>query len=184
LTEQGGGPADVMAFWAEAGEEKWFRKNEAFDHLMQERFAALHAEAAAGRLADWAETPEGALALILLLDQFSRNMFRGKPQCFAQDAMAVEVAGKSLQAGFDRSVDPKLRSFFYMPFMHSESIGDQERCVALFHELTGSREGLKYALEHRKIIRRFGRFPHRNAILGRHTTPAEQSFLDGGGFSG
>lgn len=184
MTERGAGPADVMAFWAEAGEKKWFRKDEAFDRLMRERFAALHAAAAEGRLAEWEGTPEGSLALILLLDQFSRNMFRGDPHCFAQDAMAVAVARKSLEAGFDRQVEPRLRAFFYMPFMHSETIGDQERCVALFHALLGATEGLKYALEHRQIIRRFGRFPHRNAILGRHTTPAEQAFLDGGGFSG
>ncbi len=184
MTEETVGPSDVLTFWLDAGAEKWFKKDEAFDRLMQERFAATHAEAAAGRLTDWAETPDGALALILLLDQFSRNMFRGEPQCFAQDAMARALARKSLEAGFDRQVDARLRMFFYMPFMHSEAIGDQERCVALVHGLIGATDGLKHALEHAEIIRRFGRFPHRNAILGRHTTPAEQSFLDGGGFSG
>lgn len=184
MTEPAAGPADVVTFWREAGEKKWFEKDEAFDRVMQERFGATHADAAEGRLADWARTPEGALALILLLDQFSRNMYRGQPECFAQDAMARDIAQKALEAGFDRQVEPRLRMFFYMPFMHSEAIADQERCVLLFHELTGTLEGLKHAHEHAEIIRRFGRFPHRNAILGRHTTPAEQSFLDGGGFSG
>lgn len=183
MTDAVAGPADVLAFWREAGPEKWFKKDEAFDREMRERFAATHAEAAAAKLTDWANTAEGALALILLLDQFSRNMFRGQPQCFAQDAMAREIAEKALAAGFDRQVEPELRFFFYMPLMHSEAIGDQERCVALFHGVSGA-EGLKYAYEHAEIIRRFGRFPHRNAILGRHTTPAEQAFLDGGGFSG
>jgi uncharacterized protein (DUF924 family) len=184
LTERAASPGDIVAFWREAGEEKWFNKDEAFDRHIAERFAALHADAVAGRLADWAETPEGALALILLLDQFSRNLFRGKPQAFAQDAMAVDLARMSLDAGHDKSVDPTLRMFFCMPFMHSETIAAQRRCVCLFHRLVGATEGLKYALEHAEIIRRFGRFPHRNAILGRHTTPAERSFLDGGGFAG
>lgn len=182
MTESG--PADVVAFWRDAGEKKWFNKDEAFDRLIAERFAALHGEAAAGRLSHWGESAEGALALILLLDQFSRNLFRGAAHAFAQDKMAVDVARKALDAGFDREVDPQLRLFFYMPFMHSEAIADQARCVSLFHELIGATEGLKYALEHAEIIRRFGRFPHRNAVLGRHTTPAERSFLDGGGFAG
>jgi uncharacterized protein (DUF924 family) len=184
LTENAASPADIVAFWREAGEERWFKKDEAFDRDIAERFATVHADAARGRLADWADTPEGALALILLLDQFSRQLFRGKPQAFAQDGMAVDLARASVDAGHDRSVDPRLRMFFYMPFMHSETIADQQRCVCLFHRLVGATQGLKYALEHAEIIRRFGRFPHRNAILGRHTTPAEQSFLDGGGFAG
>lgn len=175
--------ADVVGFWRDGGEKKWFNKDEAFDREIAERFGALHAQATAGKLSGWADSPEGALALILLLDQFSRNLFRGTPQAFAQDAMALEVARKALDAGFERQVGPKLRLFFYMPFMHSEAIADQRRCVSLFHCLSGS-EGLKHAQEHEKIIRRFGRFPHRNALLGRHTSTAEQAFLDGGGFAG
>jgi uncharacterized protein (DUF924 family) len=176
-------PTDVVTFWRDAGQEKWFNKDEAFDREIADRFAALHGEAAAGKLSGWADSPEGALALILMLDQFSRNLFRGSPRAFAQDAMALEVARKSLDAGFDRKVEPELRMFFYMPFMHSEAIADQQRCVSLFHGLSGG-ETLKHAHEHEEIIRRFGRFPHRNAVLGRHTSAAEQSFLDGGGFAG
>jgi uncharacterized protein (DUF924 family) len=183
LTDKAAGPADVVAFWRDAGQKKWFNKDEAFDREIAERFGALHAEAAAGKLSDWAGSPEGALALILLLDQFSRNLFRGSPQTFAQDARALEVARESLDAGFDKEVEPELRMFFYMPFMHSEAIADQQRCVSLFHSLSGG-EALKHAHEHEQIIRRFGRFPHRNAVLGRHTSTAEQSFLDGGGFAG
>ncbi len=176
-------PAEVVAFWREAGPDRWFNRDDAFDRQIAERFAVTHAEAAAGRLSDWADTPEGALALIILLDQFSRQLYRGRPEAFAQDPMALALARRSIEAGYDWQCDPAIRSFFYLPFMHSEAIADQERCVLLFHRSSGF-EGLKYALEHREIIRRFGRFPHRNAILGRHTTPAEQSFLDGGGFAG
>jgi uncharacterized protein (DUF924 family) len=176
-------PRDVVSFWRDAGEDKWFKKNDDFDRALVERFAATHAEAAAGRLDHWAETAEGALALILVLDQFSRNMFRGDPKTFAQDRKALALARKALDAGFDRAVEPALRSFFYMPFMHAETIVDQQRCVSLIHA-HGSADSLKFAILHREIIRRFGRFPHRNAVLGRHTTPAEESFLDAGGFAG
>lgn len=183
MTDKAVGPADIVAFWRGAGQKKWFNKDEAFDAEIAERFGALHPEAAAGQLSDWAGSPESALALILLLDQFSRNLFRGSPRAFAQDAMVLEVARKSLAAGFDRKVAPELRMFFYMPLMHSEAIADQRRCVSLFHSLA-SGDALKHAHEHERIIRRFGRFPHRNAVLGRHTSTAEQSFLDGGGFAG
>jgi uncharacterized protein (DUF924 family) len=176
------GPAEIVAFWREAGQEKWFKKDEAFDRAIREGFAALHAEAAAGKHDDWAATPDGALALILLFDQFSRNLFRGSPETYVQDERARGIASRAIEAGFDLKVDPKLRAFFYMPFMHSESLPDLDRCVALSHPIGGAL--LKYAKHHRDIVRRFGRFPHRNAVLGRHTTPAEQAFLDGGGFSG
>lgn len=183
MTENATRAAEVVSFWRDAGEEKWFRRDDALDREITERFGPLHAEAAEGALSDWAKSAEGALALVLILDQFSRNMFRGTPKAFAQDAMAVEVAHASFDAGFDREVDPALTMFFYMPFMHSESIVDQERCMALCHQHSGP-DSLKYACEHRDIIRRFGRFPHRNAVLGRHTSAAEQAFLDGGGFAG
>ncbi|MGH6923730.1 MAG: DUF924 family protein [Propylenella sp.] len=183
MTEGANGPADVVAFWRDAGEKKWFNKDEAFDRLIAERFATLHTEAAAGRLADWGQTAEGALALVLLLDQFSRNLFRGDPRAFQQDATAAAVARKALDSGFDKAVEAKLRLVLYMPFMHSEAIADQERCVSLFHAHSGAK-GLKHAREHEEIIRRFGRFPHRNAVLGRDTTAAERAFLDGGGFGG
>ncbi len=144
--------------------------------------AALHAEAAAGKHTDWEKTAEGALALILVLDQFSRNMFRGSPKAFAQDKTARAAAHRALAAGFDADVPSELRYFFYMPLMHSEEIADQQRCLLLFHAAAPAT--LRFAREHEAIIRRFGRFPHRNAILGRHTTPAEQAFLESGGFAG
>jgi uncharacterized protein (DUF924 family) len=176
------GPGDVIAFWRDAGPEKWFKKDLEFDRSISARFSGLHAEVAADRKRDWAATAEGALGLILLLDQFSRNMFRGTPNAFAQDEAANRIARQSLDAKFDKAVAPELRFFFYLPFMHAERIADQERCILLFHSI--SPDNLRFAREHEAIIRRFGRFPHRNAILGRHTTPAEQIFLDSGGFAG
>ena len=119
----------------------------------------------------------------MVIDQFSRNMFRNSPKAFAHDAMARGVARKAISSGFDRKVDPSLANFFHMPFMHSEEIADQEHCVRFFHA-SGSAESLKYARIHEHAIRRFGRFPHRNAVLGRHTTPAEQAYLDADGFKG
>jgi uncharacterized protein (DUF924 family) len=178
-----GTPAEVVSFWRDAGPQKWFRKDAGFDAALKERFGGLHRSAAAGELDGWAETAEGALALILLLDQFSRNLHRGEAQAFAQDAKAKAIAERAIALGFDRAAEPGLRLFLYLPFEHSESIVDQERCVRLCHALP-SGDLLPYARDHERIIRRFGRFPHRNLALGRHTTPAEQAFLDGGGFAG
>jgi uncharacterized protein (DUF924 family) len=181
-SESGIGPADVISFWREAGSEKWFKKDTEFDRVIADRFAALHAEAASGRLADWAGTPEGALALILIFDQFSRNMFRGTPEAFATDELAAATAQKAIDAGFDKDIESEFLTFLFLPLMHSESIVDQERCVIALHAIAP--HNLSYAREHERIIRRFGRFPHRNPILGRHMTPAEQAFIDGGGFAG
>ncbi len=175
--------AEIVAFWREAGPPKWFLKDDGFDASIRQLFGPLHAQAAAGGKDDWAETPDGALALLLLLDQFSRNLYRGSPQAFAQDEKARQIARKAVEAGFDQTVDPAFRTFFYLPFTHSESILDQELCVRLSHRLPDP-DSLRWARIHEKIIRRFGRFPHRNKVLGRHTTPAEQAFLDSGGFSG
>jgi uncharacterized protein (DUF924 family) len=177
------GPGAIVAFWRDAGPDKWFVKNDAFDREITERFGALHAEAGAGKLDAWATTPEGALALLILLDQFSRNMFRGDARTYAADPYARAVADRALARGFDRAVAPALRTFFYLPFMHSEALADQERCVALYRAV-GDTDSLRYAEDHAGIIRRFGRFPHRNIALGRTTTPEEQAFLDGGGFKG
>ena len=176
-------PAGVVAFWRDAGPDKWFAKDEAVDREITERFGALHAAAGAGELDAWANTPEGTLALLILLDQFSRNMFRGSAKTYAQDVKALEIARRAVGAGFDREVDPQMRNFFHLPFRHSESIVDQDRSVALAHAL-GNAEILRYARHHRDLIRRFGRFPHRNQILGRHSSPAEQAYIDGGGFGG
>jgi len=174
---------DVLSFWREAGPKKWFSKDAAFDREISTRFLATHEAAAAGRLADWENTAEGALALMILLDQFPRNMFRESARAFATDPMARRIADSAIGKGYDRQVSATDRQFFYLPFEHSEALADQERCVALFGA-TGDAELLKWAELHADIIRRFGRFPHRNAVLGRATTAAEQAFLDSGGFAG
>jgi uncharacterized protein (DUF924 family) len=179
----GDDPAAVVAAWREAGPGKWLRGGEAFDAEIRERFVALHAEAAAGRHDGWVETPEGALALVLLLDQFSRNLHRGQPATYAHDEKARAIARHAVETGLNQRVERGLRQFFYLPFMHSEALADQELCVRLCHALYDA-ETLKWARHHAAIVRRFGRFPHRNKVLGRHTTPAEQAFLDGGGFGG
>ena len=174
---------DVAAFWREAGAERWFKKDAAFDDEIRRRFLPAHEAAAAGKLAGWEQSAEGALALLLLLDQFPRNMFRGQPRAFAGDALARAIAAGALVRGFDSQVEPALRQFFYIPFEHSENLADQDRAIALY-KAAGDAEGLKWAELHADIIRRFGRFPHRNAALGRATTREEQEFLDGGGFAG
>lgn len=175
--------ADVIAFWREAGQARWFARDAELDRQIQSRFSALHTEAAAGRLDTWARTPDGSLALLLLLDQFSRNLYRGSARAFAQDEAARRIARKAIADGFDLETDPALRQFFYLPFMHSECILDQGLCVRLFHAL-GDPENLHFARLHEKIVRRFGRFPHRNDALGRHNSPAEITYLEAGGFSG
>jgi uncharacterized protein (DUF924 family) len=176
-------PAEILAFWREAGRDRWYKKDGAFDDEVRRRFLGLWQEAAAGKLSSWEASDDGALALTIVLDQFPRNMFRGDPRAHASDAMACEVAGRAIDRGADARIDPVLLEFLYMPFMHSEHLADQLRCVELFRK-TGNTENLKYAEDHAEIVRRFGRFPHRNRVLGRETTPEEQAFLDGGGFSG
>ena len=174
-------PADILAFWREAGHERWYGKDGAFDDEVRRRYLGLWHEAAAGKLSAWEASDDGALALTIVLDQFPRNMFRGDARTYATDALAREVAGRAIDRGADARVDPVLLEFLYMPFMHSEVLADQLRCVELFRN---SPDSVKYAEQHADIIRRFGRFPHRNRVLGRATTPDEQAFLDAGGFSG
>jgi uncharacterized protein (DUF924 family) len=176
-------PQDVTAFWRAAGPKKWFRKDADFDREITARFLATHEAAAAGRLAAWEATPEGALALLLLLDQFPRNMFRASARAFATDPLARAVADRAVAHGFDTSVEAAERAFFYLPFEHSEKPTDQERSLTLSRQAGGGKAD-KYAEIHADIIRRFGRFPHRNAVLGRVSTPQEQAFLDAGGFAG
>ena len=176
-------PAEMLDFWFAAGPQKWFSKDDAFDAAIRERFLPTYEAAAAGRLADWEATPGGALALIIVLDQFTRNMFRGSPRTFATDHNALTVAKRAITRGFDQKMELPKRNFFYLPFMHSENLADQERCVELSRQ-SGDENTLKYAELHADIIRRFGRFPHRNAMLGRATTAEEQAFLDDGGFAG
>ncbi len=178
---------DVVAFWREAGPKKWFAKDDAFDRAIRDGFEALHVQASRGELQAWAETPEGALALLILLDQFPRNLYRGSAHAFATDPLARDVARRAVDVGLDQQVPPELRPFFYLPFEHSEQAQDQDRSVELcerHRDATGDADTLRWAIVHRDIIQRFGRFPHRNRCLGRATTPEEQTFLDEGGFSG
>ena len=175
--------ADIVTFWREAGPKRWFEKDDAFDAEIRRRFLPTHEAAAAGKLTAWEQDAQGALALLILLDQFPRNMFRGSARAFATDPMARAIAAGALVRGFDARAPEGMRSFFFLPFEHSEDLADQERCIAL-NKAAGDADGLKWAEIHADIIRRFGRFPHRNAVLGRVTTPEEQAFLDGGGFAG
>ncbi|MES1156953.1 MAG: DUF924 family protein [Alphaproteobacteria bacterium] len=176
-------PADVIGFWMRAGEKLWFARNAEFDADIRDRFEDIHLDAARGELDYWEDSADGALALLLLLDQFPRNMFRGAAHAFATDPLARRVADHAIARGFDRVVDEKLRYFFYLPFEHSEDAADQARAVELCEGM-GDPEHTKWALLHADIITRFGRFPHRNACLGRTTTPAEAAFLESGGFAG
>ena len=172
----------LLQFWREAGPQRWFRRDDGFDAGFRERFLAAHEAAATGQLDDWGATPDGALALVLLLDQFPRNAFRGTPRMYATDAQARAAADAAIAAGHDLAVDPQLRPFFYLPFMHSEALPDLERCVALNDAIGG--EPARYARHHRDIVARFGRFPHRNAVLGRPSSEQEERFLAEGGFTG
>lgn len=176
-------PEAVLAFWREAGGEKWFKKDSTFDDTTRSRFLATYEAGAAQGLSDWEQTAEGALALVIVLDQFPRNMFRGDARAFAADPLARAVVGRALARGFDRETAMPERQFFYLSFEHSESMHDQGKCCALF-AATGDANLLKWAQLHADIVRRFGRFPHRNAALGRATTPEEQAFLDADGFKG
>ncbi len=178
---------EVLDFWfGREGEpgygefrEAWFRKDPEFDKLIRHRFEALYEEAAKGELDDWREEARSCLALVIVLDQFPRNMYRGDPRTYATDCKAQEIAAYAVDRALDRELPPFQRGFLYMPFMHSENVEHQRRSVELFRGLEGSVEGdsAKYAIRHMEIIERFGRFPHRNEILGRHTTPEEAEFL-------
>lgn len=180
--------AQVLLFWfggpGEAGkaQKRWFEKSDAFDRDIRGRFLALYERGASGALAGWKDTPRECLALIVLLDQFPRNMFRGTPRAFATDALALAAARHALAAGYDRDWLRVEKIFAYLPFEHSEALADQQRACELMRPL--GEEQYDYALRHKAIIERFGRFPHRNAILGRDSTPEEIEFLQqpGSGF--
>jgi uncharacterized protein (DUF924 family) len=174
---------DVLAFWKQAGPDKWYKKDDAFDQAIRDNFLATYEAAAEGRLSAWQSSADSALALVIVLDQFPRNMFRDSPRAWATDPLARDVADSAIDRGFDQAIDKDLRAFFYLPFMHSEDIDDQDYCVELCRAL-GNEDNHKYAEIHADVIRRFGRFPHRNDVLGRETTPEEQAFLDSGGFAG
>ncbi len=171
---------DVVAFWSDAGPRKWFAKDDDFDDEIRQRFKATHFAAARRELDQWLDDADGALALLLLLDQFPRNLFRESAHAYAADSLARHYAASAIAAGHDAGCDPALRAFFYMPYEHSEDPQDQARSVELFGDL-GNADSLDYALQHQRIIERFGRFPHRNRALGRDNTPEEQAWLDAGG---
>jgi uncharacterized protein (DUF924 family) len=179
---------EVLAFWFGApgspehgrSRDVWFRKDAAFDDAIRTRFGAAVETAIAGGFADWDAAAEGALAHVLLLDQFTRNVFRDTPRAFAGDARALAIAEAAVARGFDRALDPFGRWFLYLPFEHAEDPEAQKRSLALFGALaqeTGDPSPLEWAQKHADVIFRFGRYPHRNAILGRASTPEEEAFL-------
>jgi uncharacterized protein (DUF924 family) len=173
---------EIVSFWQEAGRPLWFAKDPTFDRFFRERFLRAHEAAARGEYDSWLEIPTGALGLILLLDQFPRNAFRGTPRMYATDALARVAANLAIAAGHDLKISRELRPFVYLPLGHSEDLADQERALELIRKLDEAYVPL--ATRHRDIIRRFGRFPHRNSILGRTMTAEEQDFLNQGGFAG
>lgn len=182
-------PQDVLDFWFLTPEQpgygkpraEWFRKDEAFDDKIRMRFGALIAKALRGELKAWCDTPADTLAYVLVLDQFTRNAFRDRPQAFSGDALALEAAQAAVEHGLDLALPPLRRWFLYMPFEHAEDHVMQKRSVTLFTALAtegpGYEDALDYAVRHRDIVARFGRFPHRNAVLGRPSTPEELEFL-------
>ncbi len=189
-------PDEVLEFWFPADQDRanalWWGKDPALDAEIRERFAATLSAARAGELDSWAETARGRLALIVVLDQLSRNILRGDPSTYAADAQARALTLAGLERGHDRALRPIERLFFYLPLEHSEALADQQRCVALMQELAdevAAEPGVDdarrdrfagfvdYAIRHRDIIARFGRFPHRNALLGRSSTAEELEFL-------
>jgi uncharacterized protein (DUF924 family) len=180
-------PGDILTFWRNAGPSQWFAAKPAFDDAIRLKFEPVHHRAARGEYDAWQASPEGALALLLLLDQFPRNLYRGSAHAFATDPLARSITRRAIAGGFDRETEASLRPFFYLPFEHSESLADQDEGIAHCERLAveaGDQDTLKWAKIHRDIIARFGRFPHRNRAFGRVTTPEEQAFLDDGGFAG
>lgn len=172
------GIENVLAFWfAPNTRGKWFAPDADFDEAVRRRLETLHLRAAEGALDQWRGTPRGCLALVILLDQVPRNIYRDDPRTYATDAQALDVARHALNEGFDASLSQVERLFLYMPFEHSEDMADQDRSVALIEGLDENPEWLDYAHRHRDVIARFGRFPHRNAVLGRRNTPEEARFL-------
>ena len=181
-------PADVLAFWFGREDDpgygefrsQWFQKDGAFDREVTDRFGDLYERAAAGELDAWREEAESCLALVIVLDQFPRNMFRGDARTHTTDGKALDAAKYAIERALDRELPAFGRMFLYMPFMHAENVEDQRRSVELFERLAaepGGPDVVEYAVGHREIVERFGRFPHRNAILGRETTPEEAEFL-------
>lgn len=170
-------PDDILAFWFSAAVKPlWFNSTVAFDEQIRERFMEVYQLALNYELAHWTDTATGSLALVIILDQFPLNMFRGKGESFAGEQAARQVATKAISRGFDQQLTDEQKAFLYLPFMHSENLADQDRSVQLF-ESAGLQENLRFARHHREIILRFGRFPHRNAPLGRVSSEAEINYL-------
>lgn len=168
---------DVLAFWfSEPVKPLWFDSTPEFDKELQDKYLGTYQAALNGELSEWEKSPQGALALVICLDQFALNMFRGKVEGFAGEEPSRQVAARAIERGFDKSLDEVQKGFLYMPYMHSEDLTDQDRVVELF-TLAGMENNLKWANHHRDIVKRFGRFPHRNAILGRQSTPEEIAYL-------
>lgn len=174
--------ADILRFWFEEHPKNWFVKNPDFDAQIRTGFLSLHEAAVAGQCAHWVDAPHNCLALVILLDQFPRNMFRGEARAFATDALARAAAREILRRGWDRQMTQSERLFAYLPFEHSESLADQVLSCELMKDFDADQ--LRYAIRHREIIERFGRFPHRNGVLGRESTASEIEFLaqPGSGF--
>lgn len=169
---------EIIEFWfSEPVSKLWFRSTPAFDNELRERFGEVYEQAAQGELADWQASAHGALALVILLDQIPLNIFRGQAQSFATEHQAREVAGSAIAHGFDQQLTDAQKAFMYMPYMHSEDLRDQDRSVELYSK-AGLDSNLRFARHHRELIRRFGRFPHRNAILGRASTSEEIEYLN------
>ena len=175
---------EIILFWFDEIEPAdWWRKNEDFDAMLCERFSEFHARASRCELYTWRDEPQGRLAEIIILDQFSRNMFRNSPLAFANDALALALAQEAIAGGGDQALEPIQRSFMYLPYMHSESLEIHEVAVGLYRD-NGIANNLEFEHKHKRIIERFGRYPHRNAVLGRRSTEAELEFLKqpGSGF--
>ncbi len=177
-------PAGIVTFWTEAGPEKWFKKDAAFDQTIAARFGTTVDDGLKGGLDHWSETSSGTLALILVLDQFTRNIWRDDPCAFSGDEKALEIVELAIERGQDMLVPLDERKWLYMPFMHSERLDVQEQGLVYFKERIDDANTYDFAVLHWDVISRFGRFPHRNALLGRVTTEQEQAFLDEGGFKG
>ncbi len=168
---------DVLDFWfVECEPKHWFQKNKHFDREIERRFSEVHRRACACELAPWREQPEGRLAEVIVLDQFSRNLYRDRPEAFAQDALALALAQEAVAAGADGALEPTQRAFLYMPYMHSESLVIHAQALELFDQ-PGLENNLKFERRHLEIIERFGRYPHRNAVLGRVSSEEERAFL-------
>lgn len=174
--------SEILAFWRGLGPGGWYAVDAAVDQVIRDRFGAAWEAARLGAHGDWPVRPDGALAYLILTDQFPRNMHRSDALAFATDGIALAAAGRAIDSGLDRQMEGPLRQFFYLPFMHSEVLADQDRAVRMIADWDGS-DNLPHAEAHRDVIRQFGRFPYRNAALGRATTPAEQAFLDAGGYA-